>query len=305
MIFAESNHQPCIKCNEAVEQMKCLLENSKGKPCQEATDRTIENHLNTSRDCIWQHLNQKADALMVLHGKSVEFDEIITRKVNELLAIKPSYTEDEMDVIIKQVWFTIQQNVNSKMKVERAHSRILAEISGLPLTGNIMNPIVEANKLPELRKIPAIDAYRVFSNKYLEFNHVNQLERELSGIAEDLMAEYKSKQYETGMVAKVNSRTAKILNYFEDKVVKMKLQQYFKWSAAIFALVKFTRKMDEIEKEWNLQNNPMHMLEKRKEEYTKVCKYHKLYKNAILLHLFNASHYNCNYKFKHSIKKHS
>lgn len=108
---------------------------------------------------------------------------------------------------------------------------------------------VWTDALPQLSKIKAFR--NLVCSNYLEFQDVHYLEHELEGIADSIIARYGSKQYEEGMVRKVNEMIEDILANFETHVVRNKLRIDFKWAATVFGLIKFTRVMHNNEKEWN------------------------------------------------------
>ncbi|CAH1761106.1 6983_t:CDS:2 [Entrophospora sp. SA101] len=229
----------------------------------------IEKGLQKIPDC------NDTNSSIVRKGISSDSLDIINNSLEEILKKTPNgkFSDYERKKEVEEIWYLLRNNMLSKHNIEPVVEQIDKEVkeifSHLPSEG-LYQKYINGNS-PDLSKCDAYKKFKCFSySSYcLELRDICTLQEKLDNLVDSILEKRASYHYYPGIVRDLTKEIDKTLNE-NSKILQITFLPDFKWNTYLYALLKFKPKMVNFQKQWDMDNTPLGILDQKKEEYLKM-----------------------------------
>ncbi|CAG8480116.1 24027_t:CDS:2 [Dentiscutata erythropus] len=264
------------KCKQDVEEelarVLISLKRLDGGHCQEC-----ENALNLQTQLI-----QSLDASIIQTGCTTEFMTEIIKSLKEKLRPSEQFDEKECMNIFEEIWNNLLKIANNKNNVLPIRTRITREVEEeykhVSIVRQQFQQLIDEidetddidqqgtdNKQTMLKKIGKFVLKTLQLSKTPKYQEIKEvLSEKLRGLPKKIMKEKSADHFESGMVKELQSQVNTLIEDFQNKYFVLKEAQ---WSVHVDALKLFYDEMVMAQHKWDEKNNPLMILEKRKDTY--------------------------------------
>ncbi|CAJ0877089.1 22213_t:CDS:2 [Entrophospora sp. SA101] len=273
-----SDIDPASPSSNSMERIELeeYLKDKNNEMCEIETKQTIEDYIKLNRHSASIKLTQMLDASFIRKGISSESLDIINNRLEGILRNMPSgrrLTDYQRKKEVEEIWSLLRNNILSKYNIKPIVDQIDKEVkdacSHLSSVG-FYQQYMNGNS-PDLSKCDAYKKFKCFSySSYcLELRDICTLQEKLDNLVDSILEKRASYHYYPGIVRDLTKEIDKTLNE-NSKILQITFLPDFKWNTYLYALLKFKPKMVNFQKQWDMDNTPLGILDQKKEEYLKM-----------------------------------
>ncbi|KAG4072854.1 hypothetical protein HA402_002597 [Bradysia odoriphaga] len=258
----------CVKCSEVVKEYNKLRDyiESHAKQYKNETINTIYEYKRDMRSSIFTYFTQRYDAMLIKNESCDEF----SRKVDEILKLKlvrnATYSKEEIAEIENEIWISLKRIASSRQIMTMVENTIREEVRDIYEKRNIdiYNAYNGSNET-SFYDMKAIVKYKYKYTK-LEDKHKRWLRERANEIVENHLINFDTGMVKSFVRTAATSIETNILKKFKD-IYKVTLDGKFTSQYTAHVLKIFKLHMLKLEKVWKKSNDPMEILEMKKDYY--------------------------------------
>ncbi|CAG8523643.1 18787_t:CDS:2, partial [Racocetra persica] len=267
------NCYECKKANKERDNLgKYLKDNKKDEKCKIEIRRTFDDYIQRHYDSSSIKLIRILEANFIRKGLSSEFLEIINKDMEQIMnEMKGNAMSDGVrKQKVEDIWMELREYISSTYKVRPVTEQIDEEVKDV---FNNMESLFNKYKEGTLPNLSKCKAYKTFFgirsfgvDRCPDQKDADKLEKELDDLTDVVLEKKNSHHFYSGIVRELKKEINTILEKFSTLWNKRLIPE-FKWNVYLYALLMFTIKMKSYQEKWDKENNPLFILDQKKEVY--------------------------------------